>query len=171
MGCPEPRAPSPEPIRWHLIGHLQSNKAKQAVELFDVIHSVDSQALVKELDRQASKLAQGSRVKGEGKNLKPLEVLIQVNVSGESTKFGCRLEELTPLAQVISTCRRLKLVGLMTMAPFAEDSELARPHFRRLRRRRDDLAVDWRHWRRDDGSGADPGPRGAGPLTACHLGG
>lgn len=138
----EPRALSLEPVRWHLIGHLQRNKVKHAVEFFDVIHSVDSQALVKELDRQAAKLAQGSRVEARGKgSVKPLEVFVQVNVSGEETKFGCRLEELTPLAQVISTCRRLKLVGLMTMAPFTENSELARPHFRRLRQLRDDLAV------------------------------
>lgn len=141
---------SPQQIRWHLIGHLQRNKAKLAVELFDVVHSVDSLELIEELDRQAARLALGSRLEALGKSrglqppassLQLIEVFIQVNVSGEETKFGCRPEEIKPLAQAISKCQRLKFVGFMTMAPFTEDPELARPYFRHLRQLRDDLVV------------------------------
>ena len=124
-------------VRWHLIGHLQRNKAKLAVELFDVVHSVDSLELIEELGK-----ALGSRLKALGKGeVKPLEVFVQVNVSGEETKFGCEPNQVTPLVQAISKCQQLRFVGLMTMAPFTEDPELARPYFRHLRQLRDDLAV------------------------------
>ena len=128
---------SPQPVRWHLIGHLQRNKAGLAVELFDVIHSVDSLVLIEALDK-----AQGSRLQALGQaNIKTLQLFIQVNVSGEMTKFGCRPEETVSLAQAISKCRQSKLVGLMTMAPFSDNPEPARTHFRRLRSLRDDLAA------------------------------
>lgn len=110
--------------RWHLIGHLQRNKAKHAVELFSVIHSVDSIELAETLERHMNK---------------PLEVFIQVNVSGEDTKFGCTMEEALPLARRVMQLPHLRLRGLMTMAPFADDPERARPHFRRLRELRDEL--------------------------------
>ncbi|MBI3011791.1 MAG: YggS family pyridoxal phosphate-dependent enzyme [Candidatus Omnitrophica bacterium] len=127
-------------VRWHLVGHLQSNKAKHVVELFDVIHSVDSQALVKELDRQAAKLAQGSRLKALGKSsVKPLEVFIQVNVSGEATKFGCALDEAPTLVRAIAQLPHLCLKGLMTLAPFTDDPERVRPYFRQLRMLRDSI--------------------------------
>lgn len=113
-------------VTWHLIGHLQRNKAKVAVELFDMIHSVDSIELAQELDRHA---------------VQPREVLIQVNVSGETTKFGCRPEEAGALAQQILRASHLRLAGLMTMAPFSDDPESARPVFRRLRELRDRLAL------------------------------
>ena len=139
---PEPRTLNPQPVRWHLIGHLQRNKAKDAVALFDVIHSVDSLALIEELERHAAKLAEGSRLKAEGKSRKfPLPVFMQVNVSGEMSKFGCRLEEALPLARQIIALPHVQLAGLMTIAPFVENPEAARPHFRRLRQLRDDLAA------------------------------
>jgi len=113
--------------RWHLIGHLQSNKAKAAVELFDVIHSVDSLKLIEELERHA---ATQERV---------MEVLVQVNVSGEATKSGCRPEDALPLANAIHGAAHLTLSGLMTIPPLANDPDAARVHFRRLRQLRDQL--------------------------------
>lgn len=130
---------TPHSVRWHLIGHLQRNKAKDAVALFDVIHSVDSQALAEELERQAAKRGEGSRVKGEGKNLKPLEVLIQVNVSGEATKFGCTLDEAPTLVRALAPLPHLCLKGLMTLAPLTDDPERVRPYFRQLRMLRDSI--------------------------------
>jgi pyridoxal phosphate enzyme (YggS family) len=138
----EPGAVSLQPVRWHLIGHLQRNKAKLAATLFDVIHSVDSLPLIEELDRQTARLAQGSGAGREGARAqRPLEVCIQVNVSGEATKFGCRPEEAASLAQAAAHAPRLKLAGLMTIAPFTEDPERVRPHFRRLRQIRDALGL------------------------------
>jgi len=113
-------------VRWHLIGHLQRNKAKMAVELFDVIHAVDSVELVQVLDRHAAR---------------PLDVLVQVNVSGETTKFGCRPEEAGAVAQQILRTAHLRLAGLMTIAPLSDDPESARPVFRRLRQLRDGLGL------------------------------
>ena len=108
-------------VRWHLIGHLQSNKATRAVELFDAIHSVDSLALIQELERRANKT----------------DVFIQVNVAGEPTKFGCPPEEAATLARAVRHGSHLQLKGFMTMAPFSENPEDARPHFRKLRELRD----------------------------------
>lgn len=119
-------------IRWHLIGHLQRNKAKPAVELFDVIHSVDSPELVETLDRHAAlRQAQGER---------KLEVLVQVNVSAEAAKHGCTPDEAKRLAEAILKSAHLRLAGLMTMAPFSENPESARPVFSRLRELRN--AID-----------------------------
>jgi pyridoxal phosphate enzyme (YggS family) len=113
-------------VRWHLIGHLQRNKAKAAVELFEMIHSVDSVELVNALDRHA---------------VHPTDVFIQVNVSGEATKGGCRPDEVGALAQRILRASHLRLAGLMTMAPLSDDPDVARPVFRRLRQLRDQLAL------------------------------
>ena len=143
-----PNSQSAIQVRWHLIGHLQRNKAKAAVELFDVIHSLDSVELVEALERYAATTAQGSRLKVQGtnfqlltSNFQPLEVFVQVNVSGETTKFGCRPNDLQALARTIMRCPHLKLSGLMTMAPFSSDPETARPIFRQLRLLRDHLAT------------------------------
>jgi hypothetical protein len=122
-----PFGDSPLP-RWHLIGRLQRNKAKLAAQLFDVIHSVDSLELVEAL-------VQRERL---------LEVLIQVNVSGEATKGGCRPEKAEALAEAVLKTKSLKWAGLMTMAPYNEDPEEARPVFRRLRELRDKLADRFR---------------------------
>lgn len=117
----------PAGVRRHLIGHLQRNKAKHAVELFDVIHSVDSVELAHELERHAA--ARG----------KTLDVLVQVNVSGEATKSGCHAEDVSDLIGGLTPLPHLRVRGLMTIAPFSERPEDARPHFRRLRELRDEL--------------------------------
>ncbi len=115
-------------VHWHLIGHLQRNKAKHAVEFFDIIHSVDSLDLVEELERQTSK--RGRR----------LPSLVQVNVSGEATKSGCRPEEAGRVARAIQTAAHLTLAGFMAIPEAAEDPEAVRPAFRRLRDLRDEAA-------------------------------
>jgi len=106
---------------WHFIGHLQSNKAKLAAGLFDVIQSVDRAKLARALDRHAGE--QGRR----------LGVLLQVNVGGEAQKSGCAPDQAAPLAQEVAGLANLELMGLMTMPPFFNDPEAARPCFARLR--------------------------------------
>lgn len=115
------------PIRWHLVGHLQRNKAKHAVELFSTIHSVDSIDLAEELERQASKQD------------RTIEVFLQVNVSAEATKYGCDPEATAGLARKLVQLPSLQLRGLMTLAPFVEDPEHTRRYFRDLRGLRDGL--------------------------------
>ncbi len=114
--------------RWHLIGHLQANKARRAVKLFDCIHSVDSPALVGRLERLCAE---------EGRE--SLDVLLQLDLAGEETKSGAREDELPALVEAFGRCERLKLKGLMILPPFFEDAERVRPFFRRLRELRDDL--------------------------------
>lgn len=104
--------------RFHLIGHLQSNKAKRAAELFHVIQTVDSAKLARRLDDAAT---------GE------LEVMIEAMLSDEGTKSGAAPEEIPALAEAIAACPKLRLAGLMTMPPWTEDAEASRPYFRRLR--------------------------------------
>jgi pyridoxal phosphate enzyme (YggS family) len=115
--------------RWHLIGHLQANKARRAVALFDVIHSLDSASLARRLDHLC---AESSR--------EELPVLIQVDLAGEETKSGVDEDELPQVIEAVVACQSLRLLGLMTLPPFFEDAELARPYFRRLRELRDALA-------------------------------
>jgi hypothetical protein len=120
---------SPGGLEWHLIGHLQSNKVRHALETFDVIHSVDSAKLADKLNAVADEIGARPRI------------LVEVNVSGEKSKSGlepARLRET--VAHILEACPRLTLEGFMTMAPFAEDPEEARPVFRRLRELRDDMA-------------------------------
>ena len=149
---PEPTAQSGFHVRWHLIGHLQRNKADEAVELFHVVHSVDTSALAEALERQAAQFAQGSRFKALGKEaVRPLEVFIQVNVSGEATKFGCTPDEALPLARAVTQLPHLRFRGLMTLAPLSENPKEARPHFRRLRDLRDHLQVELTHGSRVTG--------------------
>jgi pyridoxal phosphate enzyme (YggS family) len=114
--------------RWHLIGHLQANKARRAVRLFDVIHSLDSEELAGRLDRLCVE---------EGRERLP--VLIQVDLSGEETKSGVAEEGLSGLVDKVTSCERLRLMGLMTLPPFFEDAEHVRPYFRRLRELRDSI--------------------------------
>jgi pyridoxal phosphate enzyme (YggS family) len=114
--------------RWHLIGHLQANKARRAVTLFDLIHSVDSVQLARRLERLCVE---------EGRERLP--VLVQVDLAGEETKSGISEDELPELVGVITSGERLRLTGLMTLPPFFEDAEVARPYFRRLRELRDAL--------------------------------
>jgi pyridoxal phosphate enzyme (YggS family) len=114
--------------RWHLIGHLQSNKARRAAELFDVIHSLDSVALARRLDRVCDEL-----------NREQLPVLIQVDLGHEQTKSGVKESALPELVNALTKCGRLRLIGLMTLPPFFDEPERVRPYFRRLRELRDEL--------------------------------
>lgn len=108
-------------LEWHLIGHLQTNKVKQAVALFSLIHSVDSERLACEIDRCA-------RLAGKVQN-----VLIQVNVAGEESKSGVAPSQAEKLALVIDSLPNLRLCGAMTIAPLVEDAEMTRPVFREMR--------------------------------------
>jgi len=110
------------PVAWHFIGHLQSNKAKVGVQLFDVIHSLDSVHLAEELNRRA---VQSDRV---------LQVLIEVNLAREVSKFGTDEEKLFALARKVKELDHLSLEGLMTMPPFFETPEESRPYFVELRK-------------------------------------
>ena len=114
-------------VKWHFIGHLQKNKAKYVVNLFDMVHSVDSAALAGELNRRA------------GNNGVVLPVLAQVNISGEESKSGTDLETIQELVTSISGMKNLEMQGLMTMPPFLPPEE-ARPYFIELRKLRDRLA-------------------------------
>jgi len=115
--------------RWHLIGHLQSNKARKAVALFDVMHSLDSISLARRLDRICEEDGRAE-----------LPVLIQVDLGHEAAKAGIDESELDDLINVVRECTRLRLIGLMTLPPFFDDAERARPFFRRLRELRDKRA-------------------------------
>ena len=113
------------PIRWHLIGHLQTNKARKAGPAFAVIQSVDSVELLEKLDRAAADAGTSP------------ELLIQVDLAGEATKFGARPSEVPRLFEAAAACRAATVVGLMTLPPLAESPEDARAWFRRLRDLRD----------------------------------
>ena len=112
--------------RWHLVGHLQTNKAKTAVSLFAIIHSVDSLHLAEALSKRADQ---------------PVPVLLEVNVAGEASKFGFAPEEVAQAYRRIAALPNLDLQGLMTVAPFVTDPEEVRPVFRRLRELRDELGL------------------------------
>jgi len=114
-------------IRWHLIGHLQRNKAKVVPGRFELVHSIDSLELARELDRRASD---------------SVRVLLQVNVAGESQKSGCPPQEARGLARQIAALGRLRLEGLMTLAPLTDDVEVQRRAFRGLRLLRDTIKED-----------------------------
>jgi pyridoxal phosphate enzyme (YggS family) len=114
--------------RWHLIGHLQSNKARRAVELFDWIHSVDSADLARRIDRICDEV-----------NREELPVLIQVDLGHEATKTGVEESGLREVVEAVRECDRLRLMGLMTLPPFFDTAEKARPYFQRLRELRDEL--------------------------------
>jgi pyridoxal phosphate enzyme (YggS family) len=109
------------PVSWHFIGHLQTNKAKYAIRLFDMIHSLDSVPLAEELNRRAE---QADRVMG---------VMIEVNLSKEATKFGTDEEVVVNLAKRIQNLNHLSLEGLMTMPPYFDSPELSRPYYIALR--------------------------------------
>lgn len=115
-------------IEWHLIGHLQSNKARKAVNLFDVIQSVDSIELAQRLERICDE---------EGRE--DLSVLVQVDLVGEETKSGISEAELPKLIDHLKACEHLKLKGLMILPPYFDDPEATRPYFKRLREIRDRL--------------------------------
>ncbi len=119
---------APSHLHWHLIGHLQTNKVKFAVQLFETIHAVDSLKLLDALNRGAE---------AAGRNL---QVLLEVNVAEDPNKFGLAPTEVPALLEAATRCLALDVVGLMTIPPFTEDPAKARPHFARLRECRD----EWR---------------------------
>ena len=118
-------------IRWHLIGHLQRNKAKVVPGRFELVHSVDSIELATELERRAQA---------------PLRVLLQVNVARESQKSGCTVEAALGLARQVAAFEHLRLEGLMTMAPFTDDVDVQRRTFRGLRVLRDRIKEEEGVW-------------------------
>lgn len=118
---PKIEALADTPARWHLIGHLQSNKARQAAGRFELIHSVDSVNLIQELETRAA--AAGIVQK----------ILLQINVSGEESKFGASPSEIPALLDALSRAPHLSADGLMTIPPLTETAEISRPHFKRLR--------------------------------------
>lgn len=113
---------------WHLIGHLQSNKARKAVQLFDVIQSLDSLELAQRLDRICDE---------EGRD--ELRVFIEVDLAGEETKAGMPEGDIPQLVEYLRTCKHLRLNGLMIVPPYDDNVENTRPYFKRLRDIRDDL--------------------------------
>lgn len=113
-------------LTWHMVGHLQTNKAKTAVDIFDIIHSVDSLRLAEALSRHSQK---------------KLPVLIEVNVSAEATKGGFRLPEVDEAIRQIGRLPNIEIEGLMTIAPWVSDAEEVRPVFRQLRQLRDALGL------------------------------
>ena len=117
-----------ENLEWHLIGHLQSNKVRKAVKLFDVIHTLDSVELAERLERICIE-----------ENRTSLSVLAQIDLAGETTKNGIDEKDLPKLVEFLKTCERLKFYGLMIIPPFFEGIEKARPFFRRLREIRDEF--------------------------------
>ncbi|MGO4530964.1 YggS family pyridoxal phosphate-dependent enzyme [Paenibacillus sp. 2TAF8] len=112
---------------WHFIGHLQTNKVKDVIGKFAYIHSLDRLSLAKELDKKAGSL--GIKV----------NTFMQVNISGEESKYGLQPEQTSSFLKDIQSFKNLKVIGLMTMAPHEEDPELTRPVFRGLRELREDL--------------------------------
>lgn len=117
-------------VEWHMIGHLQSNKSKYAVRLFDMVHSVDRMGLAAELDKRS---ATAGRV---------IDILVEVNVSGEESKSGIPADEASALVREIAQLENLSIRGLMTMPPWFDDPEDARPYFVALRELRDRIAAE-----------------------------
>ena len=116
----------PDDIKWHMIGHLQRNKVKYIVGRVDMIHSVDSRRLAQEISERSLKLG------------KVTDILAQINMAGEESKFGLRPDEATDFAIAVSEMKGIRLRGLMTSAPFVEDAEKNRNIFRSMK----DLSVD-----------------------------
>ncbi|ACL74977.1 YggS family pyridoxal phosphate-dependent enzyme [Ruminiclostridium cellulolyticum] len=123
-----------ESIQWHLIGHLQKNKVKYIIDKVHMIHSVDSFELAKEIDNRA------------GKAGKRMNILLQVNVSGEETKFGIKPDEVNEYVGFISQLKNISLRGMMTIAPFAGNPQEIRPIFKKLY----DIYIDIKNKRIDN---------------------
>jgi len=130
--------PADSPLRWHLIGHLQTNKAKKAAPAFACIHSVDSLELLRKLDEGAA---------DRPEDAPPLELLVQVDLAGEEAKFGAPAGEAVQMVKAAASLARARVTGLMLVPPWNEDPEQTRPWFVQLRALRDRLLDD----------GVDPG--------------
>jgi pyridoxal phosphate enzyme (YggS family) len=117
--------PYAQRIRWHMVGHLQTNKVKEAMKIFDLIHSVDRIRLAAEIDKLAARIN------------KIQDVLIQINTSQEATKFGFKAEEANRVIEEIAKFKNINIKGMMTIAPIVESPEEARPYFRMLRELKD----------------------------------
>lgn len=115
-------------VSWHMIGHLQTNKAKYVVHLFDAIHSVDRLELAQELSKRAGQIK------------RHLDILIEINVAGEASKSGVAPDEALNLIRQIAVLPNLSIRGLMTMPPFCDNPEESRPYFKALRALRDEIA-------------------------------
>lgn len=120
--------PADTPLRWHLIGHLQTNKARKAAPAFACVHSLDSLELLRKLDEEASDRPEGAE---------PLDLLVQVDLAGEDTKFGAPPEEAERILRAADSLTRARIVGLMLVPPWNEDPEQTRPWFVQLRALRD----------------------------------
>jgi len=116
-------------LSWHMIGHLQTNKVKYVITLFDWIHSVDRLELARELDKRA------------GQQARKLQVLIEVNVSGEASKSGAEPSQVLELVRQTSGLPHLNVRGLMTLPPYSDDPEQSRPYFQALSQLRDEISV------------------------------
>lgn len=117
-----------EPVRWHFIGHLQSNKVKYLAGWIEMIHAVDSASLAREIDRQAERAGRTA------------EILVEVNTTGEQSKFGVKPERTVEFVQSLAGLRHVRIGGLMTIGPFLPDPEGSRPMFRRLRALKEEIA-------------------------------
>lgn len=124
---PKREALAGEPIRWHFIGHLQSNKVRQVVEWVAMVHALDSRTLAHELDARA---ARAGRI---------VDTLVEVNTTGEQSKFGVAPDLVLPLVRSLEECEHIRISGLMTIGPFLPDPEGSRPMFRVLRELRENL--------------------------------
>jgi len=118
------------PVSWHFIGHLQSNKTKYAIRLFDMIHSLDSLPLAEELNRRAEQADQ------------VIKVMMEVNLSKEATKFGMEEEKVLNLGKRIQHLKHLSLEGLMTMPPYFDSPEMSRPYYTALRELKERMAKE-----------------------------
>ncbi|MDD5156274.1 MAG: YggS family pyridoxal phosphate-dependent enzyme [Candidatus Omnitrophica bacterium] len=114
-------------IRWHMVGHLQTNKVKEALKIFDLIHSVDSLRLGREINKQSQRLN------------KVQDILIEVKTSEEATKFGFKPEEAAEAVRELTQLKNINVTGLMTIAPRVDNPEEARPYFRALREMKDQI--------------------------------
>lgn len=113
--------------KWHMVGHLQTNKVKEAVKIFDLIHSVDSQRVAVEIDKQAAKIN------------KVQDILIEVNVSQESSKFGLKVQDVFDFLKDVTALKNINIKGLMTIAPLTANPQDSRQFFRQLKQLRDKL--------------------------------
>ncbi len=119
-------------IKWHMIGHLQTNKVKDAVKIFDLIHSVDSLALAQEIDKRAARIN------------KIQNILIEIKTSPEATKFGLDPDKAIETIKDISKLQNIEIKGLMTVAPLVSQPEEARPYFKKLRQLRESINISYK---------------------------